>query len=257
MGGCHDQRTHWELGSRRALNLYSLRLALEQRSFDDVFNSKLKRSYVRLSLEANTAFTYDVKRNIYLRFFFGGFLKNDYRERGFVGPGAFSLTGQGANDYRYDDYYFGRTETTGGWSQQIHQREGGLKVPLGSPYSEGRSNNFIFAINLKADLPQDLPLKLPLKPYFDFGYYDDARPISDDLAFDDQVWWQGGFALEFGKGIFGVYIPVINSKTLRGSEKLPGLYDTSGRDKWYERIAFTLDLGRLNPWKLRMGYSFN
>lgn len=246
----------WELGSRRALNPYSFRLALEQRKFDDIFNTKLERSYVRLSFEANTALTYANKRNVYFRFFFGGFLKNDYRNRGTIGPGAFNLTGQGFNDYRYDDYYFGRTETTGFYSQQIHQREGGLKVPLGSPYSEGRSNNYIFAVNLKADLPQDLPLKLPLKPYFDFGYYDDAREISNDLEFADQVWWQGGLALEFGKGIFGVYVPIINSKTLRGTDKLPGLYDQSGRDKWYERIAFTFDLNKLNPWKLADGIKF-
>ena len=246
----------WELGDRRALNPYSFRLALEQRSYDDIFNSKLKRSYLRLSLEANTALTYDVGRNVYLRCFFGGFLKNEYRNRGLIAPGAFNLTGQGYNDYRYDDYYFGRTEATSGWSQQITQREGGLKVPLGSPYSEGRSNNFIFAINLKADLPQDLPLKLPLKPYFDFGYYDDARPISSDLNFSDQVWWQGGLALEFGKGIFGVYIPIVNSKTLRGTDNLPGLYDQSGRDKFFERIAFRLDLGKLSPWKLAENIQF-
>jgi hypothetical protein len=240
----------WELGDRRALNPYSLRLALEQRSYDDVFNSKLKRSYLRLSLEAKASLTYAHDRNIYVRGFFGSFLKNDYRNRGAIAPGAFNLTGQGFNDYRYDDFYFGRTETTGFYSQQIHQREGGLKVPLGGANSEGRSNNYLFAINLKADLPQDLPLKLPLKPYFDFGYYDDARPINSELSFSDQVWWQGGVALEFGKGIFGVYVPVVSSPTLRGTDEMPGLYDTSGRDKWYERIAFTLDLTQLNPWNL-------
>ncbi|MCF8247611.1 MAG: M1 family metallopeptidase [Saprospiraceae bacterium] len=244
----------WELGDRRALNPYSFRLALEQRSYDDIFNPKLKRSYVRASLEVNTALTYDRKRNIYVRGFFGGFLKNDYRNRGVIAPGAYNLTGQGFNDYRYDEYFFGRTEVTGSFSQQISTgREGGLKVPFGSPYSEGRSNNFIFAINLKADLPQDLPLKLPLKPYFDFGYFDDNRPISSDLKFADQVWWQGGVALEFGKGIFGVYIPIVNSKTLRGTDNLPGLYDSSGRDKFLERIAFTLDLAKLSPWKLAEG----
>jgi hypothetical protein len=57
-------------------------------------------------------------------------------------------------------------------------------------------------------------------------------------------------ALELGKGIFGVYLPIVNSKALRGSDQLPGLYDTSGRDKWHERIAFTLDLTKLNPWQV-------
>lgn len=240
----------FELGDRRALNPWSFRLALEQRSFDDIFDPSLSRSYLKLSLEGTTALTYADKRNVYARIFVGRFLKNDYEKRGFIGPGAFNLTAQGFNDYRYDDYYFGRTETTGFWSQQIHQRDGGMKVPLGSPYSEGRSNSFLFAINLKADLPQDLPLNLPLKPYFDFGYYNDARPISSELEFADQVWWQGGVALEFGKGFLGIYLPIVNSKTLKGTDKLPGLYDTSGRDKFWERISFSLDLNRLNPWKM-------
>ena len=216
-------------------------------------------NYLKLSVEANSTLSYDHKRNIYLRLFVGSFLKNGYSSIGYSNvPVAFNMTAEGYNDYRYDDYYFGRSETSGLWSQQIHLREGGFKVPFGGAEKENtaRSNNFIFAINLKADLPQDLPLKLPLKPYFDFGYYNDDRPISNDPSFADQVWWQGGVALEFGKGVFGVYIPVVNSKRLRGSDKLPGLYDTSGRDKWWERIAFTLDLGRLNPWKVADGIEF-
>jgi hypothetical protein len=240
----------WELGDRRALNPYSLRLALEQGEFN-FFAQDYK--YLKLSLEAKMDFNYDSKRKVYTRLFFGGFLKNDYQSRNFsYVPVAFNLTGEGYNDYRYDDYYFGRTENTGIWSQQVQQREGGFKVPFGIAQSENtaRSNEFIFAINLKADLPQDLPLKLPLKPYFDFGYFKDTRPKSGELEFADQVWWQGGLALEFGKGVFGIYVPIVNSTTLRGTDDLPGLYDQSGRDKWYERIAFTLDLNKLNPWSV-------
>ncbi len=240
----------WELGDRRALNPYCLRLALEQGELN-FFSQDYK--YLKLSLETNMDFNYESKRKIYTRLFFGGFLKNDYKSRNFsYVPFAFNLTGEGYNDYRYDEYYFGRTENTGIWSQQIQQREGGFKVPFGNAQSEntGRSNEFIFAINLKADLPQDLPLNLPLKPYFDFGYFKDTRPKSGKLEFADQVWWQGGLVLEFGKGVFGIYVPIVNSTTLRGTDDLPGLYDQSGRDKWYERIAFTLDLNKLNPWSV-------
>lgn len=240
----------YELGEKSALNPYSIRLTLEQGDMEVV--GKKYPNYLKLYLEANYALTYANKRNIYMRLFYGKFLKNGYRN-GYVNSAqAFNLTGEGYNDYRFDEYYFGRTENTGMLSQQISLREGGMKVPIGGSQSEnaGRSNNFIFAINLKADLPQDLPLKLPLKPYFDFGYFDDTRPINDGLEFADKVWWQGGVAFELGKGVFGIYLPLVNSKILRGTDKLPGIYDQSGRDKWYERISFTLDLNRLNPWKL-------
>lgn len=243
----------WELGDRRVLNPYSLKLALERGNFEDLTKEGSKQHYMKLSLETNLAITYEHNRSIYLRVFGGYFLQNDYRNRGNNAPSAFSLTGEGYNDYRYDDYYFGRTETSGIWSQQVHLREGGFKAPFGRAYETGRSNNFLFAINLKADLPKDLPLKLPLKPYFDFGYYDDARPAYSDLEFADQIWWQGGLALEFGKGVFGIYFPIINSKTLKGKwgkYDLPGVYDFTGKDKFLERIAFTLDLNKLNPWKL-------
>lgn len=249
-GGRAIHELSWELGDRRVLNPYSLRLALEQSSYDDIFDPSIGQQYMRLSVELKQEWSYDRKRSVYLRVFAGGFLKNDSEERGFIAPGAYNLTAQGFNDYRYDGTYLGRTEATGFWSQQVSLQEGGMKVPLGSPFSEGRSNKFIFAVNLKADLPQDLPLKLPLKPYFDFGYFNDNRPISSDLAFEDQVWWQGGFALEFGKGALGVYFPAISSKLLRGDDKLPGLYDTSGRDTFWERISFSIDFARLNPWSL-------
>ncbi|MCC6725943.1 MAG: M1 family metallopeptidase [Saprospiraceae bacterium] len=244
------QEISWELGDRRVLNPYSLKVALEQGNFDDLTREGEIAYYLKSSVEANFAITYEHKRNIYIRLFAGGFLQNDYRKRGNFAPSAFNLTGEGYNDYRYDEYYFGRTEYDNIWAQQISIRDGGMKVPVGGPYNEGRSNNFLLAANFKADLPKDLPLKLPLKPYFDIGYFDDSRPFQRDLSLSDQIWWQGGFALEFGKGVFGIYIPLVNSTTLRGTDDLPGLYDQSGRDKWYERIAFTFDLNRLNPWNL-------
>jgi hypothetical protein len=243
------------LGNRRVLNPYRLRLALEHQRYDDPFEANIQRSYVRASLEYNLTLAYERGRYQYFRFFVGGFLKNDQKERGYAYPGAFNLTSQGFNDYRYDDLYFGRTETTGFLSQQIILNDGGMKIPLGSPQQEGRSRNFIVAINLKADLPKDLPLKLPLKPYFDIAWYDDARTISADLSFEDQIWWQGGFALEFGKGVVGIYFPVVNSKNLRGGDKIAGLYDASGRDTFWKRIAFSVDLMKLNPWDLIDGLS--
>ncbi len=240
----------WEIGDRRALNPYSLKLVLEDGRYDDVFNKNERNNYLRASLEGNFAFTYEHKRNIDLRLFAGGFLVNDAKDRGSIFPGAYNLTGQGFNDYRYDELYFGRSEVTGFWSQQIAQREGGMKIALGSPFSEGRSNSFIAAANLSADLPQALPGNLPIRPYFDIGYYDDKRFISSDLEFADQLWWQGGLELRLAKGIASVYVPIVNA------ENVKDLYNGSGRDKFWERITFTLDLNKLNPFDLVENLSF-
>ena len=122
-----------------------------------------------------------------------------------------------------------------------------MKAALGSPYSEGRSNNFVFAINLKSDLPQNLPLNLPIKPYFDLGYYKDSRPISiNDPNFEEskQLWYQFGFSLEFLEGAIGLHMPAANSKHLKD------LLNQSGQDSFFKRISFTLDLFKWNPWRI-------
>ncbi len=238
----------WEIGDRRALNPYRLKLSLERQRYDSPLSAE-KQQYLRASLEWRNSFTYAMRRSIDVRVFAGKlFQSTDRKNKGYLFSEAFKLTAQGFNDYRYDNFYFGRTEYSGFWSQQVSPwQEGGMKVPFGSPFQEGRSNDFIFAVNLKADLPQDLPLKLPLKPYFDFGYYNDSRPISSDLSFNDQVWWQGGFMLEIGKDIVGVYFPVISSQNIRGEA---GLYDVSGRSSYWKKISFSLNLNALNPWDL-------
>jgi hypothetical protein len=207
--------------------------------------------YLKTSLELRTAVTYDVNRRVDIRFFGGKFFQTAQRERRYITPESFNLTAQGFNDYRYDDLYFGRTETSGLWSRQIYERDGGMKVATGSPYQEGRSNFYMLAMNLKADLPVKLPGNIPLRPYFDIGYFDNGRGDSFGEEFTDDIWWQGGLALEFGKGIFGVYVPLVNSATLRGKEGKPGVYDKSGQNKFLERIVFTLNLNAMDPWRVR------
>jgi hypothetical protein len=243
------QELSWELGDKRVLNPYAFRLALEHSSYKDPFERQQR--YLKASLEWRSEWVYDVERSVSVRFFAGKFFQSDERNRSsFLFPEAFNMTGQGFNDYRYDELYIGRTETSGLWSRQISQREGGMKIPLGSPYQAGRSNTFLVALNLKADLPGALLGKLPLKPYFDIGYFEDQSAGASQRR-SDRLWWQGGLALELGGGIAGVYLPLVSAPVIGGREREPGLYDFSGRDKFWERIAFTFNLSELSPWRLR------
>lgn len=222
---------------RRVVNPQRWRMAIERQKDEDQF---IPLNYWKASAEWKGAFSYEKGRHLHLRIFAGGFLSNSRRMRGAIFPEAFNLTAQGFNDYRFDDYYFGRNERSGIWSQQISLSEGGMKALTGAGFAAGRSNNFIVAMNLGADLPRQF--LLPLKTYFDIGYFDNAMPTGQNDRLAEQILWSGGLALELGDGIFGIYLPLINSKNL--SARL------AERGNWLQRIAFTFDLNRLNPWQL-------
>ena len=235
----------WEIGDRRSINPYSLKLTFEHSGFEG-FDSTgiIDLNYLRANLEWKSAYYYDSKRKFQYRIYIGGFLKNDNRNGLSIKNGAYNLTGQGFNDYRWDELYFGRTETSGFMSRQVTEREGGMKAALGSAYSEGRSNSFIFAINLKSDLPQNLPLNLPIQPYFDLGYYKDTRQVTSGSSESKELWYQFGFTVEALQGAVGIHFPVANSKHLKD------LLNQSGQDHFFNRISFTLDLYKLNPWEI-------
>ncbi len=236
------------LEKRRVVNPWSLRYTVElgeRQIFLD------EQPYHLHKLEAKTAYTYKPGRNISFRLF-TGVLFGDYRNRGSV-PGQLTLTGQGYtgfNDYKYDDWYFGRNENEGLASQQITMRNGGFKVAL--PQSQASNgfttNSLLIALNLKADLPEDLPLKLPLKPYFDIAYVQRNIAGAEPLTFSDQLWWSGGFAVEFGE-VFGVYFPIINSENFE-------IFESDYRAKYFNRVTFRLNLQKLNPRRLTDRASF-
>ncbi len=93
-------------------------------------------------------------------------------------------------------------------------------------------------MNLKADLPQRLPFGIQLKPYFDLGYFDDATLIGQNRPRNEQLLWSGGFVLEFFKGAFEFYLPVVNAKPLkdRYSEQRDGNYLRN--ITWSVRVPF-------------------
>ncbi len=222
--------------NRRKLNPFSANITLEQQAYES-FNGK--EHYLKASLEWNSRFTYAEKNNFDIRVFGGFFLENTRRNAGGIFPGAFNLTSQGWNDYRFEDYYFGRTDFEGSWSRQVTIREGGMKNVIGGGFYLGRSNNYIISLNLKSDLPMRLPLNLPLKPYFDIGYFDNAQPTGVNDSFKDQLLWSGGITLEVMNQAFAIYFPLINSKNIQDRY--------AERGNYWHRVAFTIDLKRLNP----------
>jgi hypothetical protein len=213
------QEVAWEGRQRKLTNPYRFRLALEWQQYKDPFDEPAR--YLRGTAEWKQEFYFAPKRRISARFFGGYFLQNTQRNRGAVSNdlarASFALNPQGFNDYRFDQWFLGRSNTDGLLSRQVSQTEGGFKGAFGAPFAGviGNSNNFILAVNLKADLPRRLPWGIPLKPWFDVGYFDDATPIGSDRPRSEQLLWSGGLMLEFGRGLFEVYFPLANSGFLK------------------------------------------
>ena len=229
--------------NRKAPNPFGLGIMLEQANYKTFLGDQ---SFLKGSLTFASAFTYKPGKAVYFRIFAGGFLQNTRRDAGNVSNsstrGSFALTSQGHNDYTNEHLFLGRSDQDGIWSQQIVLKEGGMKNAFGSAFGIGQSNNFVFACNIKADLPQRLPLGLPLKPYFDFGYFDNATPAGSDATFKDQFLWSGGLMFDFFNGRMGVYFPLVNS------DNINTLYKQN--KNYWGRVSFNLELNKFNPWKL-------
>ncbi len=211
--------------------------ALEYQAYQDFFGRQ--QHYLKASASWQGAYTYQRGKRVSMRLFAGGFLDNTHRNSGAIYPGAFNLVSRGPNDYRFDDLYFARSEDRGFFSQQINIRDGGFKTVIENSFNLGRSNNFILAMNLKADLPLKLPLRLPLKAYFDIGYFDNAMPTGSNATLKEQVLWSGGFALELFNNTLGIYFPLLNSGNIRDR--------FSERGNYWTRISFQIKFERFSP----------
>jgi hypothetical protein len=245
----------YELENRSSPNPFHAEAVLEFQDYNDPFGRK--QHYVRGGMEWRQRFYYNRRSKIYFRTYAGVFLQNTRRKAGTVSNdlarASFALNPQGFNDYRYDQVFLARTDVDGILSRQISDTEGGFKNAFGSPYAglTGNSNDFIVAINLKADLPKKLPLGIPLKPYFDLGYYHDASPLGESLEFGDQVLWSGGLMLDFG-GVFEVFFPLVNSGSLKDRYcEYSGGKPDSGKifcgGNYWQWISWRLNIQGLRP----------
>lgn len=209
----HELR--YEGQQRASPNPYKFKITLEtQPKYRDAFDRPA--NYVRSSAEWQQKFYYKQGRKVTVRAFVGAFLQTTQRNRS-VEETAFALNPQAFNDYKFDQVFLNRAGGTNFLGRQVSQTEGGFKGAFGSPFAGviGNSNNYLLALNLKADLPQKLPLNLPIRPYFDIGYFDDATLIGKDRPLNEQLLWSGGLMFEFFGGGFEVYFPLANSKALK------------------------------------------
>ncbi len=192
--------------------------------------------FVKSSLEANYKFTYKkIKKGLEIRWFFGGFLYDKVDKTAIGKDYRFRLSGQnGAQDYLFDNYYMGRSQPNVDFlGYQFTENEGGFKT-----YSYiGQTWKWLTTINLKTSLPGKIPFKL----FADIGTYDAAKTAFTGSRL---FVYEAGIDLQLIKGICDIYFPLFWSSDLKDQSNF------ISNNNYGEKIRFTLNINKLNPFKL-------
>ena len=151
---------------------------------------------------------------------------------------------RGSEDYTYSNYFIGRNESEGIASQQIMMRDGGLKLRTDLFQGlQGRSDNWIAAINLSTTIPPNiLPKFIPLRIFLDVGTYAEAWEKESTTS---RFLFVGGLQLSFIKGLVNVYAPLFYS-----SEFSDNLKTVPEENKFLRKISFSIDIQRFSLRKI-------
>lgn len=185
----------------------------------------------RLRLSAEYKLRYLRKkeeRSIELRGFYGNQYLRNYVSSGTL-PGQFSgyqyamsLSGtDGQQDLFTEDYFFGRNELSGIWSQQRSENMGGFR----STSVYGSTDRWMLTGNAWIQLPYIPKL---------FGAFIDAGLFHNGTSESTAI--NMGLGMKLGD-VFGVYFPLWMSQELSAS---------FGNSRYAEKIRFTLNLNIAN-----------
>jgi hypothetical protein len=160
----------------------------------------------------------------------------------------------GDEDYTYSNYFLGRSASfanadkpvsnAGLAAQQIMVRDGGFKLRLDPfDYLQGRSENWVAALNFNSTLPKGIfPFELPLRLFADVGTFSEAWQKDAETS---RFLFVGGLQVSLLKQLLNIYVPVVYSKEFRDNLKtLPEL------NKFGKRITFSIDVHRFNVRKV-------
>ena len=208
--------------------------------------------FYRINVTAHYLVNYAGGGGLNLRFFgakFGVWNKSKPFDASRYEPKLLGVNGE--EDYTYDNYFLGRTASTaienasvsngGIAAQQIMIRDGGLKLRLDQyDYIQGRSANWVLALNLSSSLPQKLfPVQIPLKVFFDVGTYAEAWQSN---ASTSRFLYTGGLQLALFKNVLNIYAPLVYSSDFRSL-----LRSTS----FGKKITFSIDLQNISERQTR------
>jgi len=147
---------------------------------------------------------------------------------------------RGNEDFTYSNYFIGRNEFSGLSSQQIMIKDGALKLRTDLFEGlQGRSDNWIAALNFNSTLPNKLlPAWLPLKLFLDIGTYADAWQSNPTTS---RFLYVGGLQLSLFKNYINIYAPLLYS-----SDFSDNLKTVPEENTFWRKISFSIDIQRFN-----------
>lgn len=203
---------------------YSMRDLNLQRLWSYNIGTEISPRFGKATFRARWRKLFKDSRQLDVRFFTGAFLYNDTRSDG----DFFSFALDRPTDYLFDYDYYGRSDDSGIFSQQLIIAEGGFKSQLDTPFA----NQFISTVNTSYSIWKYI-----------FVYADVGLVKSQNQPLTGV--YDSGIRLNLLQDFFELYFPVYSSN---GWEVGQGDYD--------ERIRFivTLDLRTLTGLFTRRWY---
>ncbi|WP_215907145.1 gluzincin family metallopeptidase [Kordia aestuariivivens] len=149
---------------------------------------QLAKRFSKISFNLNYRKLFQDNRQLNVRFFFGKFLFND------TNSDFFSFALDRPTDYLFDYNYYGRSEDTGLFSQQLVVAEGGFKSKLENPFS----NDWIGTANASYSIWKWI------EGYADIG-------IIKNTDVNARFVYDSGIRLNLVPDYFELYIPVYSN----------------------------------------------
>ncbi len=211
------------------------------------------KGFYRVDLTVNYFFNYAKGGGLQARLFAAkfGYLGNDRSTAYLYQPKLLAATGD--EDYTYSNYFIGRSAATsnpelpvknlGLAGQQVMIRDGGLKLRLDQYGSvQGRTENWLAAVNFNTTLPDIFPVKLPLKLFLDVGTNAEAWKKN---AATTKFLYVGGLQLSLFKNILAIYAPLVYSKDFKEV-----LQTDPERNKFFKKLTFSINIQHISLRKL-------
>lgn len=221
----HYQQLDFQLKNARLFDPYSFTTTLE--------NGK---NYSKAQIEFNYMISYRKPgKGVRSRMFAGVFLRNDETQHNY----KFRMSSwSGYQDYLFDNWFLGRSETEGILSQQMEMKDGGFK----SFSFAGQSDKWLAALNLSFDFP----FRFPVAFFFDAGMVPKEK-LGDFET--ESFYFDGGFSFFLMRNALEVHVPLFRSATIRDAQEVNG-------KKFKDNIRFVFSIRKLGIKSVRSNMSF-
>lgn len=196
--------------------------------------SEVHKDYLKLSVEGQLKVDYHYKNAaLYIRGFVGKMFPlnatsyDHYRYR-------FAGTFTESNDYLYDYTIIARSQNTGFGSQQIHIKDGGMKIQT-LMYAQplGMSDDVLASVNLASDIP----IKgLPIKVFADIMTFSNAKKINPS---GNAFLWDAGVEIDLW-GVGSLYVPIFYSQDYK--DYVNSIYP---KNRFLNTITFKINFNQI------------